>query len=505
LTASQLTALITVLSTTQIASMPTAQIAALGTSQIAALSTAQTRALSTTSISILTTDQIAAFETSDIAALTTSQIRTFGTDDIQALTSAQLQALTTNQVAALSTVQVVALTTEEIVNLTTGQVRALSTSAVAALTTDQIVAMETQDLAALKTAQVRVFSTATIQALSTDQIIALTTAQVAAITTAGIAALSTDQMDAMSCEQFAGMTNAQQSAFSGAQIGHIKFGAPLVLDLNGDGVRTISYSAGTQFDLFDSGYAVQTGWVAPEDGLLVLDRNHDGAINSGAELFGSATSLANGEKAVDGYAALAELDSNADGVIDYKDSLWADLGVWTDSNADGMSQGGEIHRLDALDIKQLSLNAEATSVKDNGNWIGLSSSYQTNDGTTHAMADVWFVADPKQAGPDLPSRVSHMAQTINSVSAEPLGQPKGSELSNSAKPPNIAASPFDTSNFHVGAMVQTLDAYAGKVGSDQGAWTGAQGVLAAPHATPISEQLASATAVPPAWMAATPK
>ncbi|MBK6559925.1 MAG: hypothetical protein IPG16_22950 [Comamonadaceae bacterium] len=72
---------------------------------------------------------------------------------------------------------------------------------------------------------------------------------------------------------------------------------PLVLDLNGDGITTQSISAGTEFDLLAGGRKIHTGWVSGGDGLLVLDRNHDGVINDGSELFGEATRLSSGETA----------------------------------------------------------------------------------------------------------------------------------------------------------------------------------------------------------------
>jgi hypothetical protein len=67
-------------------------------------------------------------------------------------------------------------------------------------------------------------------------------------------------------------------------------------------------AAGVKFDLFADGNSVRTGWVSSGDGLLVLDRNADGQVNDGSELFGSSTTLASGERAADGYVALRELD-----------------------------------------------------------------------------------------------------------------------------------------------------------------------------------------------------
>ena len=135
---------------------------------------------------------------------------------------------------------------------------------------------------------------------------------------------------------------------------------------------------------------MRTGWVGQGDGLLAWDRSGDGLINNGAELFGTATPLADGSAAKDGFAALAELDSNSDGVINIDDVDFAALRVWQDNNADGISQAHELSSLSDLGIASISVNGEATSVWDNGNWIGLTTGYQTADGQTHEIADVWF-------------------------------------------------------------------------------------------------------------------
>jgi hypothetical protein len=124
-----------------------------------------------------------------------------------------------------------------------------------------------------------------------------------------------------------------------------------------------------------------------------MDRNQDGIINDGSELFGSSTTLANGQKATDGYAALAELDTNKDGVLNSKDAAFADLQVWVDGNSDGITETGELKSLASLGISSISTQATVDLSKDNGNLVGLVSSYQTTDGASHQAADVWFVAD----------------------------------------------------------------------------------------------------------------
>ena len=135
---------------------------------------------------------------------------------------------------------------------------------------------------------------------------------------------------------------------------------------------------------------MHTGWISEGDGFLALDRNGDGRIDSGAELFGTAFRLPDGSTASDGFAALASLDSNADGVLDAQDDAFDDLLVWSDQNGDGLSAADEIYDLAILGIVGIQLEADATAVLDQGNLIGLQSSYATADGTMHDIVDVWF-------------------------------------------------------------------------------------------------------------------
>ena len=231
---------------------------------------------------------------------------------------------------------------------------------------------------------------------------ALSTAQVAALTTIQVAALTTTQVESLTSTQIGAMTTDQ--------ISKLTTGTPLILDLDGDGKLSQSITEGVRFDLFATGNKVNTGWVSSKDGLLVMDRNLDGTINDGSELFGSATQLADGSNASNGYVALGALDSNSDGVLTSADESWSKLSVWTDGNADGVSQIEELHDLDSLGIAKLNLDPSATVEKDAGNIVGLVSSYETSDGSSHRMADVWFVADKKASEnattPDLSSSAS---------------------------------------------------------------------------------------------------
>ncbi|NRA18436.1 MAG: hypothetical protein HRU04_23365 [Oceanospirillaceae bacterium] len=165
---------------------------------------------------------------------------------------------------------------------------------------------------------------------------------------------------------------------------------PLILDLDGDGIETTTLADGVQFDIDGDGHVDQTAWVGKDDAFLVRDINGDGQINGAAELFGSATVLSNGEKATDGFAALADLDSNADGVINSMDALYDQLQTWQDQNQDGLVQDGELKFLKDIDVAELNLVATEGNEWDNGNLIGLNSSWSDSNEQQHELADVWL-------------------------------------------------------------------------------------------------------------------
>ena len=165
---------------------------------------------------------------------------------------------------------------------------------------------------------------------------------------------------------------------------------PLILDLDGDGVETISKEEGTLFDIDADGDKDKTGWVGADDGLLVRDINKDGIINDASELFGEHTIKDDGSKAKDGFDALSELDSNNDGVINQEDDAFDELQVWKDLNSDGITNDGELISLAEANIKEISLENEVDDTIDNGNTIGLKGTYTNSDGKEEEISDVWF-------------------------------------------------------------------------------------------------------------------
>ncbi|MFP5482966.1 MAG: calcium-binding protein, partial [Gammaproteobacteria bacterium] len=168
--------------------------------------------------------------------------------------------------------------------------------------------------------------------------------------------------------------------------------SPIILDLDGDGViGTVGLGAGVFFDHAADGFAERTGWVAPRDGLLVWDRNANGTIDTGRELFGSETLLPNGLKAVNGFEALAALDANGDGIIDANDPVYAQLRVWVDANLDGRTGEGELLTLEEAGVRSIRVAyTNSTHVDAQGNAHRQVGSYTTTEGHTRLATDVWF-------------------------------------------------------------------------------------------------------------------
>jgi hypothetical protein len=318
--------------------------------------------------------------------------------------------------AALKNSQIAALDATQLYGFSTDQLAAWSTSQLGSLTATQIGYLSTTQIAGLSNTQIAGLKTSQLVAFSTNQIRALAAAQMPALTATQLGVLSVAQADALTSTQIASMSIAQTMALNSSSV---NYATPLILDLDGNGVQTRSITAGVQFDIRGDGQKVSTGWVDAHDGLLALDRNGDGVINDGSELFGSGTTLADGSKAKDGYAALAALDSNGDGQITAADSAYGALRVWVDGNGDGISQADELKTLAQLGIASISTKANSALTQQNGNVIGLTSSYTSTDGSVHQSADAWFLADKATSTASLQQQVSGLTNALASYAAAP--------------------------------------------------------------------------------------
>jgi VCBS repeat-containing protein len=165
--------------------------------------------------------------------------------------------------------------------------------------------------------------------------------------------------------------------------------APIVLDLDGDGVTLTKLGeTSTIFDQDNDGVADLTGWVGAGDGLLVLDRNANGVIDDNSEIQ-FLTDLPGAVSDLDGLRAY---DSDGNGLFDGRDARFADFQIWRDANQDGVSQAGELHKLADLDITaiDLTLNLTGETAQPGENSVYSTSRFIRGDGTAGEVGDVMF-------------------------------------------------------------------------------------------------------------------
>ncbi|WP_353242797.1 hypothetical protein [Providencia sp.] len=164
---------------------------------------------------------------------------------------------------------------------------------------------------------------------------------------------------------------------------------PLIIDLNNDGVKTLSHDFGVLFKF--NGELMQTGWVDPNDALLVMDKNSDGIVNDSSELLGEDYLKKDGAFALNGFDGLLDFDTNNDGVISKNDFNWEFLKLWRDVNSDGKTQAEELLDLNETGISSISLNyLKSDYVDENDNQHRLISEVIWSDGRRSGIVDVWF-------------------------------------------------------------------------------------------------------------------
>ena len=132
---------------------------------------------------------------------------------------------------------------------------------------------------------------------------------------------------------------------------------PLILDLDGGGISNSGIQSGYPilFDHDGDGLRNATGWVGAGEAIVVRDLDGNGTIDSGRELFGDNTSLTRGPKAgqraANGFEALADLDSNNDGQFNAADAAFASVKLWKDANQNGISEAGELFTFAQLGVQ----------------------------------------------------------------------------------------------------------------------------------------------------------
>jgi hypothetical protein len=174
--------------------------------------------------------------------------------------------------------------------------------------------------------------------------------------------------------------------------------SPIVINFDNGGYRLTGADSPVIFDIAATGQPVRIGWTAAgaDEAFLCLDRNHNGQIDSGAELFGSATPLKDGTRASDGFKALAEFDDNHDRVIDERDGIWQQLLLWRDLNHDGISQPNELTPVKESSLTAIRLDYHWTGRRDaSGNYFRYQAAVViqavANQLTPRPVYDIFFV------------------------------------------------------------------------------------------------------------------
>jgi hypothetical protein len=149
-------------------------------------------------------------------------------------------------------------------------------------------------------------------------------------------------------------------------------GSPILVDVPG-GFDLTDVKRGVQFDLNANGKPDRLSWTSPSStaAWLVLDRNRNGTIDTGKELFGNFTFQNEPPAGVEknGFRALAVYDKpedggNDDGMIDNRDAVFWKLRLWRDANHNGISEAGELHPLSEFGIQSISLDYKESRHRD---------------------------------------------------------------------------------------------------------------------------------------------
>ena len=157
---------------------------------------------------------------------------------------------------------------------------------------------------------------------------------------------------------------------------------PILLDLDGNG---FAFGANAAFDINADGIVDRVTWNSSNDGILAVDLDGNGKIDSGREMF--TPQFAGGDFA-SGAAALASLDGNGDGVIDARDAAFSELLVWRDANANGVTDAGELSTLVEQGITSISTaTATADQMIDDQSVVGRGT-FTRADGRTGDYVEV---------------------------------------------------------------------------------------------------------------------
>jgi len=199
---------------------------------------------------------------------------------------------------------------------------------------------------------------------------------------------------------------------------------PLIIDLGKQGIELTTLDNGVNFDMDNNTFAEKTAWIGLEDGFLVLDRNDNGKIDNGGELFGDQVILKSGLNSTSGFEALMEFDENKDGVIDKKDAIYSSLKVWIDENHNGISESNELKTLIDLGISSINLKSTQEGKIDTvtGTREASSSEVVFKNGTKKKISEFWFPVDLSNTTQDGNTTSGNVPTITKAIEADETGE-----------------------------------------------------------------------------------
>jgi hypothetical protein len=177
---------------------------------------------------------------------------------------------------------------------------------------------------------------------------------------------------------------------------------PIILDTGRDGYRLTSVENGVRFDLDADGVPELVSWTREDsdDGFLAMDRNGNGVIDDGSELFGNNTpaygnrsdvTTANGFEALKFLHSTSYGQSRVDALIDAGDAAFDRLLVWRDVNHNGISEPGELTAASAAGLFSIGTDyREKKRVDRHGNQFRQKGRVTWADGAVEPVFDIWL-------------------------------------------------------------------------------------------------------------------
>lgn len=176
------------------------------------------------------------------------------------------------------------------------------------------------------------------------------------------------------------------------------------------------FTGTTDFQLMD--YPTKTFWVEPgaPGHFVAIDKNKNGLIDDGTELFGDRGGFSNG------FQSIAQFDLNGDWKIDSKDAIWSELLLWQDKNGDGKSSKDEIQTAKEFGLVSLNLRykSKVQNFGERANYRQASTFKFKRGGKvmTGDLLDIWF-ADYESSR--LAQRESRRGKKVLDSPSEKLG------------------------------------------------------------------------------------